>query len=1319
MRRRILAVVLIVVLMLSDLSTGINAVQFTPIEVQSAAETAFSTTIDAEAHKVAALDYGKIPEEYTNQRTIQLDPMLYSNMYTTRYIDPEEKVYNSNTEMVYLSDGILRLAVYWNNHLYVNDYSADYTLLESRDISLNNSEWGGICLGEEASFVLYGRSGTEEDTTEYLVVRYDADFNETATITLNDYTSEPLDLFGFSNAAMGLRNHVLTIFTDRNYGSGYSRYYAFSIKINVRELEDSGAAVVTFVPPGNLGIGGEPYRNFLAFDGNEPVYGVATGDDYPGGLYIRGTNGTAHLHPDTELGDNEFSTELILTDASSMAVSSSHYLVATIYENYGINNIYLAVQEKETGTVSGRFLTHGTAFNAEINGNPWIVDLGNDRFVLMWEHIELGMVNVCSVVLDASGTPIGQVQTWRDCFMSESAPTCTDGRLHWVAAEGGEMVLHQLCDLDTGGYQEPDDGIVEGDTIWDGTSDTSWYQNGKTDFCIFTSAQLAGLSELVNAGNDFSGTTIRLENDLFMNSAPFGRSESNQWVPIGASENGTAVFNGTFDGQCHTIYNMLVPSDGLSGGVFGTIGENGTVKCLTMEQGWFGSSACVADTNYGNVLFCMAKSYVNAPSDDPRGGVCRYNYGLIYGCQNYGFIEISNQCGGIVYRNEQGGTISQCANKGLLYTYYNTFTKNGTSGIAYRNDGWLYNCYNLGAAKNASNRSAGIVGYSYGGPGCGQVYNCYSLSGYPLWAPICINIGIQGRVENCFGNTEPGAEWYEEFCKVDFLTKLDEQLGPKASAWLSDTLGVNNGLPIPVAEYNYHMGNYKVQPELWGVSPSATVILSEQDTISLPNIEYYFSDAPLEITSDNVSVAEVVDGKVHLYRTGTANILFHLDETEESMALDYTFTITVKDHSYGEWIATIAPTCTTVGEERRECVDCDAFETRTTSALGHDYVAVVTEPSCTQRGYTTYQCSRCEERYVGDYVDMADHTEVIDAAIAATCTTTGLTEGKHCAVCGEILVAQKTVEALGHSFTNYVSDGNATCTEDGTKTAECDHCDVTVTIPDVGSALGHDMGGWENTVPATCTENGEEQRNCSRCDHSESRVIEAVGHQWDKGIVTREPTEETEGERLYTCTACGATKTKSIPVIGHEHSYETVVTAPTCTERGYTTCTCKCGESYVADYVDALGHSFGNWIMIQEPTTTVDGLEERSCTRCGHTEQRSIAKLENPFSDVVPGSFFYDPVMWAIENGITNGTSATTFSPNDQCMRAHVVTFLWRAVGSPEPTRTNNPFVDVKPSDFYYKPVLWALENGITSGMDATHFGPTSYCNRAQVVTFL
>ena len=110
---------------------------------------------------------------------------------------------------------------------------------------------------------------------------------------------------------------------------------------------------------------------------------------------------------------------------------------------------------------------------------------------------------------------------------------------------------------------------------------------------------------------------------------------------------------------------------------------------------------------------------------------------------------------------------------------------------------------------------------------------------------------------------------------------------------------------------------------------------------------------------------------------------------------------------------------------------------------------------------------------------------------------------------------------------------------------------------------------------------------------------------------------------------------------------------------------------------------------------------------------------KNPFTDVKEGDFFFKPVLWAVEKGITNGISATKFGSGDVCNRAAVVTFLWRAAGSPEPKSTNNPFVDVKTTDFFYKPVLWAVENGITNGVDATHFGPATDCNRAQVVTFL
>ena len=112
-------------------------------------------------------------------------------------------------------------------------------------------------------------------------------------------------------------------------------------------------------------------------------------------------------------------------------------------------------------------------------------------------------------------------------------------------------------------------------------------------------------------------------------------------------------------------------------------------------------------------------------------------------------------------------------------------------------------------------------------------------------------------------------------------------------------------------------------------------------------------------------------------------------------------------------------------------------------------------------------------------------------------------------------------------------------------------------------------------------------------------------------------------------------------------------------------------------------------------------------------------RQENPFLDVNETQFFYDPVQWAVEEGITSGISAEAFGPFQDCNRAQVVTFLWRAAGSPEPVAARNPFTDVPEGGFYHKAVLWAVENGITNGLTETTFGPTAVCNRAQVVTFL
>ena len=106
-------------------------------------------------------------------------------------------------------------------------------------------------------------------------------------------------------------------------------------------------------------------------------------------------------------------------------------------------------------------------------------------------------------------------------------------------------------------------------------------------------------------------------------------------------------------------------------------------------------------------------------------------------------------------------------------------------------------------------------------------------------------------------------------------------------------------------------------------------------------------------------------------------------------------------------------------------------------------------------------------------------------------------------------------------------------------------------------------------------------------------------------------------------------------------------------------------------------------------------------------------------TDRGPDSWYHHAVDWAVTNKVTTGLTATTFGPGASCTRGQMVTFLWRAKGSPEPKRTANPFVDVAESAYYYKSVLWALENGITTGTDAKHFSPNATVTRAQTVTFL
>ena len=135
------------------------------------------------------------------------------------------------------------------------------------------------------------------------------------------------------------------------------------------------------------------------------------------------------------------------------------------------------------------------------------------------------------------------------------------------------------------------------------------------------------------------------------------------------------------------------------------------------------------------------------------------------------------------------------------------------------------------------------------------------------------------------------------------------------------------------------------------------------------------------------------------------------------------------------------------------------------------------------------------------------------------------------------------------------------------------------------------------------------------------------------------------------------------------------------------------------------------------PEDNADPAKSTYCTVCGALIKAGEGSAS--FTDVAESDYFHDAVIWAVENGITNGLTATSFGPEFSCTRAQIVTFLWRAAGSPEPKSQENPFTDLSADDYYYDAVLWAVENGITSGTTATTFGGNSTCTRGQIVTFL
>ena len=201
----------------------------------------------------------------------------------------------------------------------------------------------------------------------------------------------------------------------------------------------------------------------------------------------------------------------------------------------------------------------------------------------------------------------------------------------------------------------------------------------------------------------------------------------------------------------------------------------------------------------------------------------------------------------------------------------------------------------------------------------------------------------------------------------------------------------------------------------------------------------------------------------------------------------------------------------------------------------HSYIEEITkQPTCTEEGKKTFTCD-CGDTYT-EIIPAKGHTEVIDKAVPATCTTDGKTEGSHCYVCGKVIKAQTVIKATGHKYDDGKITKQPTCTETGVKTYTCSECGATKA--ETIKANGH-TEVIDKAVPATCTTDGKtEGSHCSVCGEviKAQTVIKATGHNFGSWSTTKAATCTESGTQTRKCASCGKTETKTIPAKGHKSS---------------------------------------------------------------------------------------------------------------------------------------------------------------------------------------
>ena len=355
-------------------------------------------------------------------------------------------------------------------------------------------------------------------------------------------------------------------------------------------------------------------------------------------------------------------------------------------------------------------------------------------------------------------------------------------------------------------------------------------------------------------------------------------------------------------------------------------------------------------------------------------------------------------------------------------------------------------------------------------------------------------------------------------------------------------------------------------------------------------------------SSSNDSCAAVSGGTVTAKGSGETAItatLTAVNGTALQNAITLTIPVSVQGHDYKAVVT--KPTCTEEGFTTYTCAICgDSYVTDRVPALGHSYTSVTTEPTCTASGSIVHTCA-CGDSYT-EVIPATGHSH--EAVVTApTCTEDGYTT--YTCACGDSYVSDY-IAALGHDAE--VVTTAPTCTEGGRTVSTCARCGH-VELLAVTEALGHDL--QTVTIQASCETDGSVTTTCIRCGEQTVEILPALGH--DLTVVTIDPTCTADGSVTRTCDRCGETEIEVLPAAGHSH--EAVATRPTCTEGGFTTYTCHCGDSYVSDHTAALGHNLKT--VTVAATCELDGSVTTACDRCDYVTVEIIPATGHAYESVI------------------------------------------------------------------------------------------------------